>query len=143
RDTPSNASPHIVDPALMQPGSSGRTPHNLFLAGDPGHWWGSMAGCISVVYPPKVPGDAIEVFNNVFDGGNRLDVPGIEVCPGGAVKSVRNNVFFNFAHSEKYHQGPQAAIRTTFAENPSEEKPARPRNADCNPVSHPAAKHPP
>src|SRR5436305_1025342 len=84
----------IIDHDLMQTGSYGRIHHNLFLAGDPGHWSGSMAGCIYVVYPPKVPGDAIEVFNNVFDGGNRLDVPGIEVCPGGAVKRVRTHVCF-------------------------------------------------
>ncbi len=132
----------IIDHDLMQTGSYGRIHHNLFLAGDPGHWSGSMMGCISVVYPPKNPGDAIEIFNNVFDGGNRLDVPGIEVCQGGAVKSVRNNVFFNFAHKEKYHKRPQAAIRMAWNEAPSEEKPARLGYADYNLFYNPAAKTP-
>lgn len=132
----------IIDHDLMQTGSYGRIHHNLFLAGDPGHWSGSQAACIFVVYPPKVPGDAIEVFNNVFDGGNRLDVPGIEVCPGGAVKSVRNNVFFNFAHKEKYFKRPQAAIRMSWNEAPDEEKPARLAYADYNLFYNPAAKTP-
>jgi hypothetical protein len=132
----------IIDHDLMQTGSYGRVHHNLFLAGDPGHWAGSMSACIMVVYLPKVPGDAIEVFNNVFDGGNRLDVPGIEVCPGGAVKSVRNNVFFNFAHKETYFKRPQAAIRMLWSEAPAEEKPARLGYADYNLFHNPAAKTP-
>jgi hypothetical protein len=132
----------IIDHDLVQTGSYGRLHHNLFLAGDPGHWAGSMSGCIMVVYPPKNPGDAIEVFNNVFDGGNRLDVPGIEVCPGGAVKSVRNNVFFNFAHKERYFKRPQAAIRMMWNEDPAEEKPARLGYADYNLFFNPAAKTP-
>jgi hypothetical protein len=132
----------IIDHDLMQTGSYGRIHHNLFLAGDPGHWSGSQAACIFVVYPPKNPGDAIEVFNNVFDGGNRLDVPGIEVCPGGAVKSVRNNVFFNFAHKEKYFKRPQAVIRMSWNEDPAEEKPARLGYADYNLFWNPAAKTP-
>jgi hypothetical protein len=132
----------IIDHDLMQTGSYGRIHHNLFLAGDPGHWSGSMSACIMVVYPPKNPGDAIEIFNNVFDGGNRLDVPGIEVCPGGAVKSVRNNVFFNFAHKERYFKRPQAAIRMAWNEDPPEEKPARLGYADYNLFYNPAAKTP-
>ena len=132
----------IIDHDLMQTGSYGRIHHNLFLAGDPGHWSGSMSACIMVVYPPKNPGDAIEIFNNVFDGGNRLDVPGIEVCPGGAVKSVRKNVFFNFAHKEKYFKRPQAAIRMAWNEDPKEEKPARLGYADYNLFYNPAAKTP-
>jgi hypothetical protein len=132
----------IIDHDLMQTGSYGRIHHNLFLAGDPGHWSGSMSACIMIVYPPKNPGDAIEIFNNVFDGGNRLDVPGIEVCLGGAVKSVRNNVFFNFAHKEKYFKRPQAAIRMSWNEAPEEEKPARLGYADFNLFYNPAAKTP-
>ena len=92
----------IVDHDLMQNGSAGRVHHNLFLAGTSDSRQGSMGGCIAVIYPPQAMGDGIEVVNNVFDGGGRLDVPGIEVAPGAFVKSVRNNVFFNFAHSAKY-----------------------------------------
>lgn len=82
------------------------------------------------------------MFNNVFDGGNRLDVPGIEVCPGGAVKSVRNNVFFNFAHKETYFKRPQAAIRMMWNDASAKEKPARLGYADYNLFYNPAAKTP-
>ena len=54
------------------------------------------------------------------------------MCPGGAVKSVRNNVFFNFAHKEKYFKRPQAAIRMAWNEDPAEEKPGRLGYADHN-----------
>lgn len=132
----------IIDHDLMQNGSNGRIHHNLFLAGDPGHWSGSMAACIAVIYAPKNPGEGIEVFNNVFDGGDRLDVPGIEVAPNGYVTSVRNNVFFNFAHKENYFKRPQAAIRMLWNDEPAEEKPARLGYADFNLFSNPKAKTP-
>jgi hypothetical protein len=99
-----------------------------------------MFGCIAVVYPPKAPGEGIEVFNNVFDGGGRLDVPAIEVGPGGFVKSVRNKVFFNFAHREKYYKRPQAMIRMSWNDEPPEEKPARLGYADYNLFFSPDAK---
>src|SRR5262249_4347307 len=69
----------IDDHDLMQNGSNGRIHHNLFLAGTTDHRQGSMIACIMVIYAPKKPGEGIEIFNNVFDGGGRLDVPGIEV----------------------------------------------------------------
>src|SRR5204863_3771248 len=98
----------IVDHDLMQNGSAGRIHHNLFLAGTSDHRQGAMSACIAVIYPPKTPGEGIEIFNNVFDGGGRLNVPAIEVAPKAFVKSVRNNVFYNFAHGEKYFKRPQA-----------------------------------
>jgi hypothetical protein len=130
----------IIDHDQMQNGSIGRVHHNLFLAGTSDSRQGSMSGCIFVVYPPKAPGEGIEVFNNVFDGGGRLDVPGIEVSPGGFVKSVRNNVFFNFAHREKYFKRPQAMIRMSWNEDPAEEKPARLGYADYNLFYNPGAR---
>lgn len=130
----------IVDHDLMQTGSYGRIHHNIFAAGTSDHRHGSMSACIAVVYPPKNPGDGIEVFNNVFDGGARLNVPGIEVCPKGFVKSVRNNVFFNFAHSEKYFKRPQAMIRMIWNDEPAEEKPARLGYADYNLFYNPDSK---
>lgn len=132
----------IVDHDLMQNGSAGRIHHNLFLAGTSDHRHGSMSACIAVVYPPKEPNGGIEVFNNVFDGGGRLDVPGIEVAPKGFVKSVRNNVFFNFAHKEKYFKLPQAMIRPIWNDAPAEEKPARLGYADFNLFYNPLVKAP-
>src|SRR5438105_4267229 len=56
----------IVDHDLMQNGSAGRIHHNLFLAGTSDHRQGSMSACIAVIYPPKKPGEGIEIFNNRF-----------------------------------------------------------------------------
>lgn len=122
----------IVDHDLMQNGSAGRIHHNLFLAGTSDSRQGSMSACIAVIYPPKQPGEGIEIFNNVFDGGGRLDVPGIEVAPQAFVKSVRNNVFYNFAHGQKYYKRDQAMIRMSWNDEPDEEKPARLGYADYN-----------
>jgi hypothetical protein len=130
----------IVDHDLMQNGSNGRIHHNLFLAGTSDHRHGAMSACIAVIYPPKQPGEGIEVFNNVFDGGGRLNVPAIEVAPRAFVKSVRNNVFYNFAHGEKYFKRPQAMIRMSWNDEPAEEKPARLGYADFNLFYSPAAK---
>src|SRR4029078_3327671 len=113
-------------------GSNGRIHHNLFLAGTSDSRQGSMGACIGVSSHPKSPGEGIEVFNNVFDGGGRLDVPGIEVSPGAFVKSVRNNVFYNFAHKDRYFKGPQAMIRPSWNDETKEEKPARLGYADYN-----------
>jgi hypothetical protein len=130
----------IVDHNLMQNGSNGRIHHNLFLAGTSAHRVGSMGACIAVIYAPKKPGEGIEIFNNVFDGGGRLDVPGIEVAPQAFVRSVRNNVFFNFAHKEKYYKRPQAMIRMIWNDEPAEEKPARLGYADSNLFFNPGAR---
>jgi hypothetical protein len=132
----------IVDHDLMQNGSVGRIHHNLFLAGSSDHRHGSMSAAIAIVYAPKPPSDGMEVFNNVFDGGGRLDVPGIEIAPGGFVKTVRNSVFFNFAHKEKYFKRPQAMIRMIWNDDPAEEKPARLGYADYNCFFNPLAKTP-
>ncbi len=130
----------IDDHDLMQNGSNGRVHHNLFVAGATDHRQGSMAACIMVVYAPKNPDEGIEIFNNVFDGGGRLNVPAIEVAPKGFVKSVRNNVFCNFAHGDKYFKRPQAMIRTIWNDEPAEEKPARLGYADYNLFHSPAAR---
>lgn len=132
----------IVDHDLMQNGSNGRIHHNLFLAGTSDHRQGSMGACIMVIYPPKKAGDGIEIFNNVFDGGGRLDVPAIEVAPKAFVKSVRNNVFFNFAHKAQYYKRPQAMIRMVWNDETAEEKPARLGHADYNLFFNPAVKSP-
>jgi len=55
---------------------------NLFLAGKSDSRPGSMFAHIAVIYPPKQPDEGIEIFNNVFDGGNWMDVPAIEVADG-------------------------------------------------------------
>lgn len=132
----------IVDHDLMQNGSNGRIHHNLFLAGTSDHRQGSMGACIMVIYPPKKPGEGIEIFNNVFDGGGRLDVPAVEVAPKAFVKSVRNNVFFHFAHKTQYYKRPQAMIRMIWNDEPSEEKPARLGYADYNLFFNPGVKSP-
>src|SRR5206468_3646746 len=103
---------------------------------------GSMFGCIAVIYPPKGPGEGIEIFNNVFDGGGRLDVPAVEVSSKAFVKSLRNNVFFDFAHRERYYKGPQAMIRPAWNDAPDEAKPARLGYADYNLFFSPATRAP-
>ena len=132
----------IIDHDLMQNGSAGRIHHNLFVAGRSDSRPGSMSACISVVYPPKKPGEGIEVFNNVFDGGSWMDVPGIEVSPGGFVTSVRNNVFCNFAHKDRYYKAPQAVIRAAWNDDEAEKKPARLGYADYNLFHNPKAATP-
>jgi hypothetical protein len=132
----------INDHDLMQNGSNGRIHHNLFIAGPPKPHPGEMGGCIMVIYPPKNPGEGIEIFNNVFDGGGRLAVPAIEVAPKAFVKSLRNNVFFNFAHGEgeRKYKGGHAMIRTGWGEDASKDKPARLGYADYNLFYSPTAK---
>lgn len=130
----------IVDHDLMQNGSNGRIHHNLFLAGTSDHRHGTMSACIMVIYPPKNPGEGIEIFNNVFDGGGRLNVPAIEVAPKAFIKSVRNNVFYNFAHTEKYFKRSQAMIRMTWNDDSGEDKPARLGYADFNLFYSPSVK---
>lgn len=132
----------IIDHDLMQNGSAGRIHHNLFLAGRSDSRPGSMFGHIAVIYPPKKPGDGIEIFNNVFDGGGWMDVPAIEVVPSAFVKSVRNNVFFNFAHKDRYYKGPQAMIRASWNDEAADKKPERMGYADYNLFYNPKAKSP-
>src|SRR5262249_24961227 len=132
----------IIDHDLMQNGSAGRIHHNLFVAGKSDSRPGSMSGCIAVIYPPKTPGDGIEIFNNVFDGGGWLDVPAIEVSPGAFVESVRNNVFCNFAHKERYYKAPQAMLRGSWNDDAAPDSPARLGYADYNLFHNPQVKSP-
>ncbi len=135
----------IIDHDLMQNGSAGQVHHNLFVAGKSDSRPGSMMGCIAVIYPPKQTGvgEGIEIFNNVFDGGDWMDVPAIEVAPGAFVKSVRNNVFCNFAHKDRYYKGPQAMIRPSWNdEAAADKKPARLGYADFNLFFNPKVKTP-
>jgi hypothetical protein len=123
----------IIDHDLMQNGSTGRVHHNLFVAGKSDSRPGSMMGCVAVIYPPKQPGEGLELFNNVFDGGGWLDVPAVEVAPGAFVKSVRNNVFYDFAHKDRYYKGPQGMIRPSWNDEAAGgAKPARLGYADYN-----------
>jgi hypothetical protein len=132
----------IVDHDLMQNGSTGRIHHNLFLAGRSDSRPGSMMGCIAVIYPPKKPSEGIEIFNNVFDGGDRLDVPAVEVSPGAFVKSLRNNVFCNFAHKDRYYKGKQGMVRAAWNDEGADNKPPRLGYADYNLFYNPKARVP-
>jgi hypothetical protein len=132
----------IIDHDLMQNGSIGRIHHNLFVAGRSDSRPGSMMGCIAVIYPPKKAGEGIEIFNNVFDGGDWMDVPAIEVAPGAFVKSVRNNVFCNFAHKDRYYKGKQGMIRAAWNDETPDKKPPRLGYADYNLFYSPKAKVP-
>jgi hypothetical protein len=132
----------IIDHDLMQNGSTGRIHHNLFVAGKSDSRAGSMMGCIAVIYPPKGKEDGIEIFNNVFDGGDWMDVPAIEVAPGALVKSARNNVFRNFAHKDRYYKGPQGMIRSAWNDDVGDKKPARLGYADYNLFHSPKTKTP-
>jgi hypothetical protein len=130
----------IIDHDLMQNGSAGRIHHNLFVAGKSDSRQGSMSGCIAVIYPPARPGDGIEIFNNVFDGGGWMNVPALEVAPRAFVKSCRNNVFYNFGHSADYYKRPQGMIRASWNDDTADAKPARLGYADYNLFYSPEAK---
>ncbi len=132
----------ILDHDLMQNGSIGRVHHNLFVAGKSDSRQGSMSACIAVIYPPKEPGGGIEVFNNVFDGGGWMDVPAVEVAPGAFVKSLRNNVFYNFGHRERYYKGAQAMVRASWNDEAADQKPPRLGYADYNLFYSPRVKAP-
>jgi hypothetical protein len=132
----------INDHDLVQNGSAGRLHHNLFVAGKSDSRRGSMMGCVAVIYPPKAKGEGIEVFNNVFDGGGWMDVPAVEVSPGAFVKSLRNNVFYNFGHADRYYKGAQAAVRAAWNDPDADARPARLGYADYNLFFSPRAKTP-
>lgn len=130
----------INDHNLLRNASTGRIHHNIFVAGKPDHPPGQMGGCIFIVYPPKDGQEGAEIFNNTFDAGGTMNVPGIEVNPGGFVKSLRNNVFYNFAHQEKYISSAQAMVRPIWNETLTDPGPARLGYADYNAFFSPAAK---
>jgi hypothetical protein len=132
----------IIDHDLMQNGSTGRVHHNLFVAGKSDSRPGSMMGCVAVIYPPKQKGDGLELFNNVFDGGGWLDVPAVEVAAGAFVKSVRNNVFYDFGHTDRYYKGPQGMIRPAWNDAAGGAKPPRLGYADYNLFYSPKARTP-
>ncbi len=130
----------INDHNFLRNGSTGRIHHNIFFAGKPDHPPGSQGGCIFVVYAPKEGEAGVEIFNNVFDANNALNVPGIEVNPNGFVKSLRNNAFVRFAHQEKFGNSAQAMIRPHFQEPLNTPPPSRLGYSDYNLYFSPAAK---
>jgi len=130
----------INDHNLLRNASTGRIHHNIFVAGKPEHPPGQMGGCIFIVYPPRQVETGAEIFNNTFDAGGTMNVPGIEVNSGGLVKSLRNNVFFNFAHQEKFVSSAQAMVRPAWAEPLSDPPPLRLGYADYNLFFSPLAK---
>jgi len=130
----------INDHNFLRNGSAGRIHHNLFVAGRPDHPPGQQSGCIFIVYPPKSGEAGAEIFNNTFDAGDVLNIPGIEVSTGGLVKSLRNNVFFNFPHGEKYVRSGQAMVRPAWTEPISDPAPAQLGYADYNAFFSPKAK---
>jgi hypothetical protein len=130
----------INDHNLLRNGSTGRIHHNLFVAGKPDHPPGQMNGCIFIVYAPKDGQEGAEIWNNTFDASGQLNVPGIEVNPGGWVKSLRNNVFYNFAHEVKFISSAQAMVRPIWNEPLAEPGPVRLGYADYNDFYSPLAK---
>lgn len=130
----------INDHDLLQNGSTGRIHHNVFIAGRPDHPPGSMFACIAVIYKPAAAGEGIEIWNNTFDAGGTMNVPGVEVNPEAFVKSLRNNVFHNFAHGERYIKGAQAMVRPSWQETIPADKPDRLGYADYNLFHSPAAR---
>jgi hypothetical protein len=128
----------INDHNLMRNGSAGQVHHNIFHVGQPDHPPGSMSGFIFIVYPPKKRGEGMEIYNNTFDGCGTFEPPGVEVCEGGFVKSLRNNVFCNMRLT-KYFKLPPAVVRPSWQED--EGKPAdRLGYADYNLFHNPAAE---
>jgi hypothetical protein len=71
-----------------------------------------------------------------------MDVPAIEVAEGAFVKSLRNNVFCNFAHSDRYYKRPQGMIRAAWNDEGADEKSPRLGYADYNLFHNPKTKTP-
>ncbi len=130
----------INDHNLLRNASTGRIHHNIFVAGKPDHPPGSMSGCIFIVYAPKEGEQGAEIFNNTFDAGGTMNVPGLEMNPGGFVKSLRNNVYYNFGHTEKFGKGGQAMIRPIWSEPITDPPPSQLGYADYNAFYSPIAK---
>jgi hypothetical protein len=122
----------INDHNLLRNGSTGRIHHNIFFAGKPDHPPGSQSGCVYVVYPPKDGQTGVEIFNNVFDANDAINVPGVEVCRGGLVRSLRNNVFLRFPMKEKFIRHPLWMLSQAWDEEPADPPPARLGYADFN-----------
>ncbi len=53
---------------------------------------------------------------------------------------ARNNVFYNFAHEDRYYKGPQAMIRVAWNDEAANQKPPRLGYADYNLFHSPRAK---
>jgi hypothetical protein len=100
---------------IVGPEPATKIHHNIFVQ----HCkpWAGESG-IAVIYP----GDGIEIYNNTLDGGGKLLGAAVEVSDKCAVKSLRNNVFFNFNQPDKFYRGPNAMIRWGW----NEVFPARP-----------------
>ncbi|HYF50248.1 MAG TPA: hypothetical protein VEJ63_12635, partial [Planctomycetota bacterium] len=98
----------------IQMPSAGKIHHNIFWAS------GTLLSGVEVL-PER--GDGAEIFNNVFDGRGQA-FPAIAAVDGGIIKSLRNNVFMNFA------RGP--LVRTGWNEPATVPGPARLGFADCN-----------
>jgi ferric-dicitrate binding protein FerR (iron transport regulator) len=130
----------INDHNLLRNASTGRIHHNIFVAGKPDHPPGSMGGCIFIVYAPKDGQSGAEIWNNTFDAGGTMNVPGLEMNSGGFVKSLRNNVYYNFGHQEKFGKGGQAMIRPVWTEPLSDPPPNQLGYADYNAFYSPIAK---
>lgn len=132
----------INDHNLIQNGSMGSIHHNVFFVGQPEHRAGSMYSCISIVYGTDKGGSGLEVYNNTFDGCGTFPCPGVDVCERGLVKTLRNNVFLNFAHNGKYGQAgmPVTMIHPGWSDPASAKGAARLGYADYNCFYSPNAK---
>ena len=132
----------INDHNLVQNGSLGSIHHNVFFVGQPDHRPGSMFSCISIVYGTDKGGNGLEVYNNTFDGCGTFPCPGVDVCERGLVKSLRNNVFLNFAHNRKYGQAgrPVTMIHAGWNDAANAAGAARLGYADYNCFFSPNAK---
>ncbi len=132
----------INDHNLIQNGSLGSIHHNVFFVGQPEHRPGSMFSCISIVYGTDKGGSGLEVYNNTFDGCGTFPCPGVDVCERGLVKTLRNNVFLNFAHNGKYGQAgmPVTMIHPGWNDAASAKGAARLGYADYNCFFSPNAK---
>ena len=133
----------INDHNLIQNGSLGSIHHNVFFVGQPDHRPGSMFSCISIVYGTDKGGQGLEIYNNTFDGCGTFPCPGVDVCERGLVRSLRNNVFLNFAHNGKYGQAgrPVTMIHAGWHDPASAAGAARLGYADYNCFFSPNAKH--
>ena len=132
-----------IDHDSCRNGSTGVLHHNIFFGCDAHHYASSQGGNLYVVYPPKEPGGGLVAYNNVFDGCDRMACPAVEITDKGFVKSLRNNVFVRFKHTDKYGTGnPPAVVRYAWDEKlPAGQTPSgRLGYADYNCFFNPQSK---
>jgi hypothetical protein len=107
----------IYDHDLYRGGNKGRFYRNLWLSYDPpntnnhGQQFPNMViSNDTSIWSLWHGTTGVDIFNNVFDGGEFFMMPSVEVGNGAWINTLRNNVFCGFKLDPAYAGGTPAAI---------------------------------